>query len=62
MTGTDYDEARGDFFGPFVDEDEFNGLLRCGAPRSAHYRMRYTEADARHQIVPRTGILTCEIS
>ncbi|KAG6254661.1 hypothetical protein E4U23_005801 [Claviceps purpurea] len=34
MTGTDYDEARGDFFGPFVDEDEFNGLLRCGTVRT----------------------------
>ncbi|KAG6178065.1 hypothetical protein E4U27_003999 [Claviceps purpurea] len=31
VTGSDYDEARGDFFGPFVDEDDFNNTLRCGA-------------------------------
>ncbi|KAG6053466.1 hypothetical protein E4U32_007540 [Claviceps aff. humidiphila group G2b] len=29
ITGSDYDEARGDFFGPFVDEDDFNDTLRC---------------------------------
>ncbi|KAG6282240.1 hypothetical protein E4U48_004848 [Claviceps purpurea] len=31
IMGTQYDEARGDFFGPFVDEDDFNNTLRCGA-------------------------------
>ncbi|KAG6114301.1 hypothetical protein E4U13_003415 [Claviceps humidiphila] len=31
ITGSDYDEARGDFLGPFVDEDDFNDTLRCGA-------------------------------
>ncbi|KAG6185215.1 hypothetical protein E4U27_000600 [Claviceps purpurea] len=31
ITGSNYDEARGDFFGPFVDEDDFNDTLRCGA-------------------------------
>ncbi|KAG6118299.1 hypothetical protein E4U13_000312 [Claviceps humidiphila] len=37
ITGSDYDEARGDFFGPFVDEDDFNDTLRCGAlPNVAH--------------------------
>ncbi|KAG5985516.1 hypothetical protein E4U52_001253, partial [Claviceps spartinae] len=29
MMGSQYDEARGDFFGPFVDEDDFNDTLRC---------------------------------
>ncbi|KAG6215510.1 hypothetical protein E4U26_008478 [Claviceps purpurea] len=29
VTGSDYDEARGDLFGPFVDEDDFNDTLRC---------------------------------
>ncbi|KAG5930714.1 hypothetical protein E4U60_006980 [Claviceps pazoutovae] len=29
ITGSVYDEARGDFFGPFVDEDDFNNTLRC---------------------------------
>ncbi|KAG6322937.1 hypothetical protein E4U22_007730 [Claviceps purpurea] len=29
ITGSQYDEARGDFFGPFVDEDDFNDTLRC---------------------------------
>ncbi|CCE27337.1 uncharacterized protein CPUR_00811 [Claviceps purpurea 20.1] len=29
MMATQYDEARGDFFGPFVDEDDFNDTLRC---------------------------------
>ncbi|KAG5958159.1 hypothetical protein E4U56_005781 [Claviceps arundinis] len=29
ITGSQYDEARGDFFGPFVDEDDFNDALRC---------------------------------
>ncbi|KAG6256858.1 hypothetical protein E4U23_000403 [Claviceps purpurea] len=37
ITGSDYDEARGDFFGPFVDEDDFNDTLRCGAlPNVVH--------------------------
>ncbi|KAG5943669.1 hypothetical protein E4U60_006551 [Claviceps pazoutovae] len=37
ITGSDYDEARGDFFGPFVDEDDFNNTLRCGAlPNVVH--------------------------
>ncbi|KAG5956563.1 hypothetical protein E4U57_002540 [Claviceps arundinis] len=31
ITGSDYDEARGDFFGPFVDEDDFNDTLHCFA-------------------------------
>ncbi|KAG5934114.1 hypothetical protein E4U59_006415, partial [Claviceps monticola] len=31
ITGSDYDEAWGDFFGPFVDEVDFNNTLRCGA-------------------------------
>ncbi|KAG6226454.1 hypothetical protein E4U25_008043 [Claviceps purpurea] len=31
IMGSQYDEARGDFFGPFVDEDDFNNTLRCGA-------------------------------
>ncbi|KAG6102612.1 hypothetical protein E4U30_003830 [Claviceps sp. LM220 group G6] len=29
ITGSQYDAARGDFFGPFVDEDDFNDTLRC---------------------------------
>ncbi|KAG6282237.1 hypothetical protein E4U48_004845 [Claviceps purpurea] len=29
MMATQYDEARGHFFGPFVDEDDFNDTLRC---------------------------------
>ncbi|KAG5923501.1 hypothetical protein E4U61_003221 [Claviceps capensis] len=38
ITGSDYDEARGDFFGPFVDEEDFNNILRCGAlPNVAHF-------------------------
>ncbi|KAG6057046.1 hypothetical protein E4U32_005383 [Claviceps aff. humidiphila group G2b] len=37
ITGSNYDEARGDFFGPFVDEDDFNNTLRCGAlPNVVH--------------------------
>ncbi|KAG6087470.1 hypothetical protein E4U15_007828 [Claviceps sp. LM218 group G6] len=37
ITGSNYDEARGDFFGPFVDEDDFNDTLRCGAlPNVVH--------------------------
>ncbi|KAG5956007.1 hypothetical protein E4U57_002950 [Claviceps arundinis] len=37
ITGSNYDEARGDFFGPFVNEDEFNDTLRSGAlPNVAH--------------------------
>ncbi|KAG6033691.1 hypothetical protein E4U19_006273 [Claviceps sp. Clav32 group G5] len=29
ITGSVYDAARGDYFGPFVDEDDFNNTLRC---------------------------------
>ncbi|KAG6169228.1 hypothetical protein E4U11_004562 [Claviceps purpurea] len=37
VTGSDYDEARGDFFGPFMDEEDFNDTLRCGAlPNVVH--------------------------
>ncbi|KAG6099026.1 hypothetical protein E4U30_007166 [Claviceps sp. LM220 group G6] len=37
ITGSDYDEARGDFFGPFVDEDDFNDTLHCVAlPNVVH--------------------------
>ncbi|KAF5635703.1 hypothetical protein F25303_8380 [Fusarium sp. NRRL 25303] len=27
----DYDKERGDFFGPFIDEEEFNNILRTPA-------------------------------
>ncbi|KAG6282231.1 hypothetical protein E4U48_004839 [Claviceps purpurea] len=37
ITGSQYDEARGDFFGPFMDEEDFNDTLRCGAlPNVVH--------------------------
>ncbi|CCE34090.1 uncharacterized protein CPUR_08022 [Claviceps purpurea 20.1] len=37
ITGSVYDEARGDFFGPFVDEDDFNDTLHCVAlPNVVH--------------------------
>ncbi|CCE27336.1 uncharacterized protein CPUR_00810 [Claviceps purpurea 20.1] len=37
ITGSQYDEARGDFFGPFVDEDDFNDTLRCiPLPNAVH--------------------------
>ncbi|KAG6292131.1 hypothetical protein E4U45_007020 [Claviceps purpurea] len=37
ITGSQYDEARGDFFGPFMDEEDFNDTLRCGAlPNAVH--------------------------
>ncbi|KAG6233384.1 hypothetical protein E4U26_002382 [Claviceps purpurea] len=29
IIGSVYDAARGDYFGPFVDEDDFNNTLRC---------------------------------
>ncbi|KAG5956008.1 hypothetical protein E4U57_002951 [Claviceps arundinis] len=29
IIGSEYDAARGDYFGPFVDEDDFNNTLRC---------------------------------
>ncbi|QPH04155.1 hypothetical protein C2857_000930 [Epichloe festucae Fl1] len=49
ITGSDYDEVRGDFFGPFVNEDEFNDNLRCGAlPNVAHssgHRIVFTHGD-----------------
>lgn len=49
ITGSDYDEARGDFFGPFVNEDEFNDNLRCGAlpdvTHSSGHRIVFTHGD-----------------
>ncbi|KND87680.1 hypothetical protein TOPH_07654 [Tolypocladium ophioglossoides CBS 100239] len=44
-----YDEDRGDFVGPFVDEEEFNKTLRCGAlpdvvHRSGH-KIVFTHGD-----------------
>ncbi|KAG6087467.1 hypothetical protein E4U15_007825 [Claviceps sp. LM218 group G6] len=37
IIGSEYDAARGDYFGPFVDEDDFNDTLRCGAlPNVVH--------------------------
>ncbi|KAG6065725.1 hypothetical protein E4U32_006995 [Claviceps aff. humidiphila group G2b] len=38
ITGSDYDEARRDFFGPFVDEDDFNNTLQFIALSNAIHR------------------------
>ncbi|KAG6297954.1 hypothetical protein E4U09_001188 [Claviceps aff. purpurea] len=38
ITGSNYDEARGDFFGPFVDEDDFNNTLQFVALPNAIHR------------------------
>lgn len=61
--GTEYDEARGDFFGPFKDEDEFNNTLRCGAlpdvvHRSGH-KVVFTHGDVnmRNIMVNKDGAL-----
>lgn len=47
--GLDYDEARGDFVGPFVNEDEFNETLRVGAlPAISHrsgHKIVFAHAD-----------------
>ncbi|KAK4157591.1 kinase-like domain-containing protein [Chaetomidium leptoderma] len=47
--GAVYDEARGDFFGPFENEDDFNNILRCGAlPEVVHrggHRVVFTHGD-----------------
>lgn len=47
--GLDYDESRGDFVGPFANEEEFNHLLQVGAlPDIAHrsgHRVVFTHAD-----------------
>jgi aminoglycoside phosphotransferase len=46
---TEYDWDRGDFFGPFKDEDDFIGILRCGAlPDVVHrggHRVVFTHGD-----------------
>ncbi|KAG5954820.1 hypothetical protein E4U57_004095 [Claviceps arundinis] len=38
ITGSDYGEARRDFFGPFVDEDDFNNTLQFIALSNAIHR------------------------
>jgi aminoglycoside phosphotransferase (APT) family kinase protein len=38
IAGLDCDEDRGDFIGPFPNEDEFNHALRCDAPPEVIHR------------------------
>ncbi|KAI1169268.1 kinase-like domain-containing protein [Nemania serpens] len=49
IAGSDYDEERGDFFGPFMDEEEFNRTLQVGAlPGVSHcsgHNIVFTHAD-----------------
>jgi aminoglycoside phosphotransferase len=62
----EYDEARGDFFGPFKDEDDFNNTLRCGAlpdvvHRSGH-KIVLTHGDINmRNIMVKDGKLSCII-
>jgi hypothetical protein len=49
FTGLDYDEERGYFIGPFVDEEEFNKTLQIGAlPGVSHcsgHKIVFTHGD-----------------
>ncbi|TRX96697.1 hypothetical protein FHL15_002363 [Xylaria flabelliformis] len=50
IAGLDYDEERGDFVGPFMDEEDFNRTLRVGAlPGISHcsgHKIVFTHADS----------------
>ncbi|KAG5938976.1 hypothetical protein E4U59_003419 [Claviceps monticola] len=69
ITGSNYDEARGDFFGPFVDEDDFNDTIRCGTlPNVVHssgHEIVLTHGDLNMRNIMMhngrlSGIINCE--
>jgi len=61
--GVAYDKARGDFFGPFRNEKDFNDVLRCGAlPEVVHrdgHQIVFTHGDLNmRNIMVRDGKLS----